>query len=135
MFITISTIINKPVEVVWKKWTSAEDIIHWYFASDDWQCPLAENDLKPDGKFNLRMEAKDGSIGFDFEGTYSKIITNELIEYEIIDGRKVKTEFIGKENRTEIIGTFEPDNDYTHDQQQSGWQAILDNFRKYAEGV
>lgn len=131
--ITVHSKINAPKEKVWKLWTTPEDIIKWNYASDDWQSPRAVNDLRAGGTFNFRMESKDGSQGFDFGGVYKKVETNELIEYEIGDGRKVRIEFKGSGNETEIVETFEAENVYSIEQQQGGWQSILNNFKKYAE--
>jgi uncharacterized protein YndB with AHSA1/START domain len=131
--ITVQSRINAPKEKVWKLWTTPDDIVKWNYASDDWQSPRAVNDLRTGGTFNFRMESKDGSQGFDFGGVYKKVKTNELIEYEIGDGRKVRIEFKGSGNETEIVETFEAENVYSIEQQQGGWQSILNNFKKYAE--
>ncbi len=131
--ITVQAKIKAPVEKVWKLWTTPEDIINWNYASDDWQSPQAINDLQEGGKFNIRMEAKDGSSGFDFEGVYDKIKTNRLIEYTMGDGRKVKIDFSGSGKKTRIVETFETENVHSPDQQRTGWQSILNNFKKYAE--
>ena len=131
--IKIETTVNAPVEVVWKKWTNPEDIIKWNQASDDWHTTKAENDVITGGKFISRMEAKDGSMGFDFEGVYDNIKINELIEYTLGDGRKVRVEFIQDKNKTMISESFEAEKTNSVELQRSGWQAILDNFRKYTE--
>ncbi|MDD5361896.1 MAG: SRPBCC family protein [Ignavibacteria bacterium] len=131
--IIVQTNIKAPVEKVWEYWTSPEHITKWNFASADWQTPWAENDLRPGGKFKSRMEAKDGSAGFDFEGTYTTMKTNELIEYEIGDGRKVKVIFSQNGDETNVVETFEAENVFSHEQQRTGWQSILDNFKKYTE--
>lgn len=131
--IKIETKVNAPVEVVWKKWTNPEDIIKWNQASDDWHTTKAENEVITGGKFISRMEAKDGSMGFDFEGVYDNIKINELIEYTLGDGRKVRVEFIQDKNKTMISESFEAEKTNSVELQRSGWQAILDNFRKYTE--
>jgi uncharacterized protein YndB with AHSA1/START domain len=131
--ITVQSKINAPKEKVWKLWTTPEDIVKWNHASDDWRSPRAVNDLRAGGTFNFRMESKDGSQGFDFGGVYKKVKPNELIEYEIGDGRKVRIEFKGSGNKTEVVETFEAENVYSIEQQKGGWQSILDNFKKYAE--
>ena len=131
--ITVQAKINAPVASVWKFWTTPEDIVHWNYASDDWQSPRAINDVREGGKFNIRMETKDGSQGFDFAGEYNKVKTYRLIEYTIGDGRKVTIDFSGKGNTTRLVETFEAENVYSVDQQRSGWQSILNNFKKYAE--
>src|SRR5437879_2044772 len=131
--ITVEATVKVPVEKAWKLWTGSEHITHWNFASDDWHSPKAENDLRMGGKFNYRMEAKDGSFGFDFGGVYDEIKTNELIKYTIGDGRKATITFSGNGNETRITETFEAENVNTIEMQQGGWQAILNNFKKYAE--
>ena len=125
--------INAPVEKVWKLWTTPEHITKWCYASDDWHTPFAESDLRTSGKFLSRMEAKDGSFGFDFGGVYDRIKTNEAIDYTMGDGRKVKIIFTGKGNETKVIETFEAENQNPVEMQRGGWQAILDNFKKYTE--
>lgn len=131
--ITVQASINAPVEYVWEKWTNPEEIIHWYFASDDWHAPRAENDLRDGGKFLFRMEAKDGSYGFDFEGTYDSVKINEYIEYHLADDRRIKISFKDGGGKTTIIETFDAETLNSLEKQQQGWQAILDNFKKYAE--
>lgn len=131
--ITISTTVKAPISLVWKKWTNPEDIVIWNSASDDWHTPMAENDLRVGGKFRSRMEARDGSMGFDFEGTYEKVEFHELIEYEITDGRKVSVVFKNHGSETEIVETFEAEGIHSIELQQAGWQSILDNFKKYTE--
>ncbi len=108
--ITIETTVKAPVEKVWKTWTSPEDIIKWNNASDDWHTTKSENDLRAGGKFLARMEAKDGSAGFDFGGIYDEVKTNELIEYTIGDGRKVKVIFSANGDQTKVTETFETEN-------------------------
>lgn len=131
--ITIETTVDAPIEAVWKCWTSPEDITKWNFAADTWQCPTAENDLRPDGKFSYRMEAKDGSFGFDFSGTYTQVNTNELIEFLIGDGRFVSVAFSPEGNQTKVTESFEPETQNPVEMQRGGWQAILDNFKKHVE--
>ncbi len=131
--IVVDVSINKSNEKVWELWTSPEHIINWYFASDDWHAPRAENDLKIGGKFSISMEAKDGSMGFDFSGTYTKLNKNKLLVYQLDDGRDVRIEFKGDDGKTTIRQIFEAEETHTIDQQKSGWQAILINFKKYAE--
>jgi uncharacterized protein YndB with AHSA1/START domain len=132
--ITIETTVNAPVEKVWEYWTKPEHITQWSFASDDWHTPSAENDLRPGGKFASRMEAKDGSAGFDFGGAYDAVTPNEYIEYTMDDGRKVKIHFSGDGDKTRVTETFEAEDTHSIEMQQGGWQAILDNFKKYTEG-
>jgi uncharacterized protein YndB with AHSA1/START domain len=133
--IQLETTVNAPVKKVWKIWTEPEHIIKWNNASDDWFTPHAENDLKVGGKFVYRMEAKDGSFGFDFTGSYEEIKENELISYKIEDGRKVDIRFSELENATKVVEIFEVENANPVEMQRAGWQSILDNFKKYAESV
>jgi uncharacterized protein YndB with AHSA1/START domain len=132
--LTVENTINAPVEKVWEYWTKPEHIIRWSTPSDDWHTPRAENDLKAGGNFLSRMEAKDGSVGFDFGGVYDAVTKNEYIEYTIGDGRKVKIIFKSDGNKTKITESFEAENIHSIEMQQGGWQAILDNFKKYTEG-
>ncbi|MBI4946835.1 MAG: SRPBCC family protein [Bacteroidetes bacterium] len=132
--IMVKATIHAPIEKVWKCWTSPEHIMKWNNASADWHTPRAENDLRVGGKFLSRMESKDGSFGFDFWGVYDEITANELIAYTMGDGRKAKITFINKENETEVIESFEAETQNPIEMQRSGWQAILDNFKKHAEG-
>lgn len=131
--ISVETNIKVPVEKLWEQWTNPEDITQWNHASDDWHTPIAENHLNVGGKFLYRMEAKDGSMGFDFGGTYDKIVPNELIEYTMSDGRKVKVLFSAANDETKVIETFETENTHSVEMQRAGWQSILDNFKKYTE--
>ncbi len=131
--ITVQAIINAPAEFVWKKWTTPEDIVKWNNASDDWHTTRAENNLIKGGRFLSRMEAIDGSMGFDFEGIYENVKTNELLEYTIADGRKVKVEFTVENGKTKVTETFEAENIHPAEAQRSGWQSILDNFKKHTE--
>ena len=131
--ITVVAVINAPVRFVWKKWTTPDDIIHWNHASDDWHSPKAENDLRTDGMFSYRMEAKDGSMGFDFAGRYIRIVPYELIEYSIGDGRNVKILFTVEKGKTVVTETFEAESIHSPEMQKAGWQSILDNFKKYVE--
>lgn len=133
--ITVHTAVNATIENVWKIWTSPIDIVHWNTASDDWHTTKAENDLKVDGKFSYRMEAKDGSFGFDFEGIYDNVKTNELIAYTMADGRKSIITFEQQGNKINISQTFEAETENTIELQKNGWQAIMNNFKKYAENL
>jgi len=131
--ITIESTVKAPVEKVWKLWADPEHITKWATASDDWHTPTAQNDLRVGGKFSSRMEAKDGSMGFDFGGVYDEVKANELIEYTLGDGRKVVVHFTGKGDTTKIVQTFEAEETNPIEMQRGGWQAILNNFTKYAE--
>ena len=131
--VTIQTTVNAPVEKVWKYWAGPEHITKWAYATEEWHTPRAENDLRVGGKFSSRMEARDGSMGFDFGGVYDAVKTNELIEYTLGDGRKVSTKFSSEGNKTKIVQTFEAEEMNPVEMQRGGWQAILDNFKKYVE--
>jgi len=131
--ITVETIVNAPVEKVWAYFTQPQHVKNWNNASDDWHTPHAENDLRVGGNFVYRMEAKDGSFGFDFGGTYDVVKENEYLEYTIGDGRKVKMSFISQGASTKVLENFEAETTNSIDLQRTGWQAILDNFKKYTE--
>ncbi len=131
--ITVETLVHCPIEKVWELWTNPVHITHWNNASDDWFTPWAENDLQVGGKFRSRMEARDGSFGFDFEGVYDVVKENQRIEYTIGDGRKVKIEFTEEGSTTHVIESFEAESTNPVDLQKNGWQAIMNNFKKYAE--
>ena len=131
--ITVENTINAPVEKVWQYWTTPEHITQWNNASDDWHTTSAENDLRVGGKFVSRMEAKDGSFGFDFGGVYDAITTNKYIEYTLGDDRKVKINFMADGNKTKVTESFEAEAENSIEMQRGGWQAILDNFKKYTE--
>lgn len=131
--ITVQANINAPVNKVWETWTIPEHITQWNNASPDWHTPVAENDLRVGGKFLSRMEAKDGSFGFDFEGIYDAVVNHELISYNLADGRNVKIIFIDKGYQTEVIETFDAENENPVEMQREGWQAILNNFKNHTE--
>jgi uncharacterized protein YndB with AHSA1/START domain len=132
-FITVEALINAPVATVWKCWTTPADIMNWNNASDDWHTTKAENDLRVGGRFLARMEAKDGSTGFDFTGIYDQIVPNHSIGYAIADGRKVRISFQSDGQLTKVTETFETETVYSKELQQAGWQSILNNFKKYVE--
>ena len=131
--IRVQANINTPIEKVWKFWTEPKHIMKWNNASDDWHTPYAENDVRVGKKFLFRMAAKDGSVSFDFEGTYTNIKEHKVIEYSIMDGRKVKVTFSTEEKETKVVETFEAENMNSIEMQKKGWQAILNNFKKYVE--
>ena len=131
--ITVEAIVNAPVEKVWKYWSEPEHITRWAFASDDWHAPYADNDLRTGGKFKTTMAAKDGSFSFDFGGDYTKVQDKKLIAYKMGDGREVKILFDANDGSTKVTETFDAENTHSIEQQRSGWQAILDNFKKYTE--
>ena len=121
------------VPVMFNYWTKPEHITQWNNASEDWFTPRAENDLRPGGSFSCRMEARDGSFGFDFSGVYDAVTENEYIEYTIGDGRKVKVFFSPEGNKTKGVESFEAETENPVEMQKGGWQAILENFKKYTE--
>jgi uncharacterized protein YndB with AHSA1/START domain len=131
--ISVEAKINAPINKVWKYWITPEAIVKWNNASDDWHTPRAKNDLRAGGNFNYRMEAKDGSTGFDFSGVYEKIIATKQIDYTIDDGRKVNVSFSAVDNQTKVVESFEAEHTHSIEMQRDGWQSILDNFKKYVE--
>ena len=131
--ITVENTIHAPVAKVWEYWTKPGHIAKWSNASDDWHTPHAENDLRVGGSFSSRMEAKDGSMGFDFGGIYDAVTPNEYIEYTLGDDRKVKITFTSMGESTRVVESFEAEDTNPIEMQQGGWQAILDNFKKYTE--
>jgi uncharacterized protein YndB with AHSA1/START domain len=134
-WITVESTINAPIEKVWELWTKPVHIVHWNNASKDWHTPKAENDLRVGGKFLFKMEAKDGSFGFEFEGIYTEVKTNELIAYKMEDDRQVKINFTSEGDETKITESFETEDINAIDLQRKGWQSLLNNFKKYAEGL
>ncbi len=130
--ITVQTIINAPIEKVWACWTEPEHITKWCFASDDWEAPSAENDVRIGGKFKTLMAAKDKSMSFDMAGMYTNVQEGSLIEYEFGD-RKAKIVFEPIPEGVRIIESFDPEQENSEEMQRSGWQAILDNFKKHVE--
>lgn len=133
--ITVQTTVNAPIDKVWESWTTPQHITKWNNASPDWHTPIAENDLRTGGKFRSRMEAKDGSFGFDFEGVYDAVEINRLISYTMADGRTVNIVFTAKGNQTDIVEIFDAENENPIEMQQGGWQSILNNFKKYVEAT
>ncbi len=131
--ITVETTVNASVEKAWSYFTQPQHVKNWNNASDDWHTPRAENDLQVGGNFVYRMEAKDGSFGFDFGGTYDAVKENEYLEYTIGDGRKVKISFIPQGTSTKVVENFEAETTNSVELQRTGWQSILDNFKKYTE--
>ena len=133
MKITIETEVDGPISEVWSAWITPSDITCWNFASDDWCCPTAELELKPGGKFSYRMEAKDGSTGFNFEGEFKSIEEREKIEFYLSDRRVVEVVFQESENGVLVRETFETEDLHTAEQQRDGWQSILNNFKRHVE--
>jgi uncharacterized protein YndB with AHSA1/START domain len=133
MEISIEVIINAPVEKVWDAWISPEHITKWNFAIDEWCCPSAVLDFEQGGGFSYRMEAKDGSMGFDFEGKFMNIQTHKLISFKLEGDRLVRVKFRKTTNGTEITEIFEAEDENAAEQQKQGWLSILNNFKKYVE--
>lgn len=131
--ITIEATVNAPIEKVWKNWNDPDDIMKWNSAHPSWHCPKAENDFRIGGKLNARMEAVDGSMGFDFWGIYTEIKNHELIAYTLGDDRKVEIIFTANGDSTKIVETFEAESENPIEMQRDGWQAILNNFKSYTE--
>lgn len=131
--ITVETIVSASPGKVWEYWNNPEHITKWNYASDDWHCPAAENDLRPGGKLRSRMEARDGSFGFDFEAVYDEVVDRKKIAYTMGDGRKAVTHFEDLGGQTKVTTTFDAENENPVEMQRGGWQAILDNFKKHAE--
>jgi len=132
MQITVETTVAAPVEAVWRAYTTPEDIRQWNAASPDWHTTAASVDLREGGAFSSRMEAKDGSMGFDFAGTYTKIVPHQLIEYAFGE-RKARVEFVAEGNATKVRVSFDPENEFPQEQQRQGWQAILENFARHVQ--
>jgi uncharacterized protein YndB with AHSA1/START domain len=133
--VTIRSTVQAPIESVWHAYTSPEHVTRWNFASEDWHCPRAEIDLIVGGRHWARMEAKDRSFGFDFEGVYEEIKPQEMISLVLGDGRKVRTTFADIEGATIVETVFEAESENPIEMQRDGWQAILDNFKARAESI
>lgn len=131
--ITIEALISHDVKKVWDYYSKPEHITKWNFASDDWHCPSASNDMRVGGKYTARMEAKDGSFGFDFEAIYDEVINHKKISYTMTDGRQAITTFENLGSKTKVTTTFDAENSNPVEIQREGWQSILDNFKKYVE--
>jgi uncharacterized protein YndB with AHSA1/START domain len=131
--ITIEANVHAPIEKVWTLWTDPKHIVNWNNASPDWHTPHAENDVRTGGKFKSTMAAKDGSMQFDFEGTYTAVELHKKIEYTLTDKRRVQIAFQTQGNAVHITEHFEAETQNTFELQKMGWQAILDNFKKYVE--
>ncbi len=134
--ITVETIVNKPVAKVWESWTLPEHITKWNQASPDWHCPSASNDLRVGGSFSSTMAAKDGSSSFDFAGVYTKVTPHKEISYKMADNREVEIIFNEEgDNSTKIIETFDAETSHSLEQQEEGWQSIMNNFKNYTENL
>lgn len=133
MKISVQTIVSAPLARVWRAYTTPEDIVRWNAASDDWHTTAATVDLRQGGAFSSRMEARDGSAGFDFAGTYTKVVEHQLIEY-VFGDREARVEFSEGPGGVAVRVTFDAETTHTPEQQREGWQAILDNFKRHVEG-
>ncbi len=131
--ITITNHVHAEVKKVWDNYTDPEHIVKWNFADPSWKCPSASNDMRVGGKYSARMEAKDGSFGFDFEAIYDEVIDGKKFTYTMPDGRQVTVLFNENGSQTDIVITFDPEGQNSIEIQKNGWQAILDNFKKYTE--
>ena len=133
--ITVSTTIEASIENVWDAWTNPSHITQWYHASDDWHAPYADNNVCVDGTFKTTMAAKDGSFSFDLEGVYTKVELHKYIAYTLPDGRNVEITFKNENGSVNIIESFDPESQNSHELQQQGWQMILNNFKKHVESI
>lgn len=132
MQLTVKAVVKAPIDRVWQAYTTPQDIVRWNAASDDWHTTTATVDLREGGQFSSRMEAKDGSMGFDFAGTYTKIVPQSAIDYDFGE-RKASVRFAETDEGVSVSISFDPENDFPQEVQQQGWQSILDNFAKYVE--
>lgn len=133
--LTVKTVVKAPMTKVWESWTKPEHIEQWAFAPDDWEARGAENDLRDGGKFKTTMAARDKSASFDFTGVYAAVKEHELIAYDLEDGRHVKIEFSEVPEGVKVVETFDPETENSEEMQRSGWQAIMDNFKKHTESI
>ena len=133
--IVVECLVNRPRQAVWNCYNQPEHIVNWNYASDDWCCPSAEVDLRAGGRLCSRMEAKDGSFGFDFEAIYDEVLDGVRVAYTLTDGRKVQTSFAECEGATRVSTSFDAETENPAELQRAGWQAILDNFKRYVESI
>jgi uncharacterized protein YndB with AHSA1/START domain len=133
MKITVETVVDAQPNAVWDAWNNPADIKQWNSAQDDWHTTRSSVDLREGGKFMSRMEAKDGSVGFDFEGTYTRVVPHQAVEYRMSDGREVQVEFSETADGVRVRETFDAETENSPELQRTGWQAILDNFRRHVE--
>ena len=133
--ITVQTLVNAPVSKVWETWTTPEEIIKWNSPDSGWHTPRAQHDLVPGGKFLYRMESRDGSMGFDFGGTFDEVKKNEKLSYTMEDGRKAAITFTREGDATRVVETFDAETENPVEMQRHGWQSILDSFKKYTESL
>ncbi|MER2996870.1 SRPBCC family protein [Pontibacter populi] len=134
--ITVQSTINADIQKVWTYWTSPEHIVNWNFASDDWHCPFAKNDVRTGGKFSSTMASKDGKMSFDFGGEYDEVVDQKKLAFTMADGRQVIVSFedMGN-NTTKVTEAFDAENTHSDEMQRAGWQAIVNNFKKYVEAA
>lgn len=131
--VRIEAVIAAPIDTVWARYTQPEHVTQWNFASDDWCCPSASNDLRVGGKTTSRMEAKDGSFGFDFEGTYTEVDEPNVLAFVMEDGRSVRITFTPEGDAVRVVTVFDAETENDVEMQREGWQAILNNFKTHAE--
>lgn len=133
--VKVEAIVKKDIKTVWDSWTNPDHVTKWNAASEEWHTPWAKNDLRTGGSFTFRMEAKDGSMGFDMGGVYTRVVNHERISYIMADGRNVNVWFKEEKGQVEVIEIFEAEEQNPVEMQQAGWQSILNNFKKYTEGI
>lgn len=133
MKITVECFVRAPLDDVWKAWNTPADIEQWNSAHPEWHTTRSTVDLREGGRFCSRMEAKDGSAGFDFEGVYTRIVLQERIEYRMDDGREVRIDFTEREDGVLVTESFDPETENPRELQRAGWQAILDHFARHVE--
>ena len=133
--ISVEALVNAPLDKAWESYTKPEHVTKWNHASDDWHSPWGQNDLRAGGKFTYRMEAKDGSVGFDFGGTYDEVVLQKRIVYTMGDGRKAEVTFLPQDNGTNVEVMFDAETENPPEVQREGWQSILNNFKTYTEGL
>jgi uncharacterized protein YndB with AHSA1/START domain len=133
MKITVETVVDADLKEVWNTWNNPDDIVQWNSPSNDWHTTRSAVDLREGGKFSARMEAKDGSAGFEFEGVYTRVVPNKIIDFRMSDGREVSVEFDDREDGVVVRETFDAESENSPEMQRAGWQAILDNFGRHVE--
>ena len=133
--ITVEALVAAPLDTVWQCWTEPDHVTQWNFASDDWCCPSAETDLRVGGRYKARMEAKDGSFGFDFAASFEEVAPRQAITLLMDDGRRARTTFEPADGMTKVTTVFDAEAENSRDMQRDGWQSILDNFKVHAEDV
>jgi uncharacterized protein YndB with AHSA1/START domain len=133
MKITIETVVNVPVQQAWKSWNNPDEIKQWNSPASEWHTTRSAVDLREGGRFSARMEARDGSAGFDFEGTYTRVVPDRFIDFRMSDGREVNVEFVERPGSVLVRETFDAETENSPEMQRAGWQAILDNFGRHVE--